>query len=190
MKRLIAVLLFAASCPIVSAFNMVMMGRRRGGNLKRSLDSAPESEKKMTSGSLRSLNQGRGQEITGVTLPAEGKVKGWAFGRDQQLACVNVGGKLYAIQGKCPRCAFDLFKGDVVTDEAFGKDIPRLACPTCATTYSLKTGKHGPALKRKGLAGFVGGLTITATINDAAEDAKCFVITRDPENGRVFCRDQ
>jgi len=168
---------------------MVMMGRPRG-NLKRSLDSEPEKEKKMTSGSLRSMNQGRGQEITGVTLPAEGNVKGWAFGKDQQIACANVEGKFYAIQGKCPRCAFDLFKGDVVTDaEAFGKDVPRLACPTCATTYSLRTGAHGPALKRTGLAGFVGGLTKTATINDSSENAKCFVITRDEDSGRVFCRD-
>lgn len=71
MKRQIAVLLLAALCSTVSAFNMVMMGRPRG-NLKRSLDSEPEKEKKMTSGSLRSMNQGRGQEITGVTLPAEG----------------------------------------------------------------------------------------------------------------------
>lgn len=102
-----------------------------------------------------------------------GNVKGWAFGKDQQIACANVEGKFYAIQGKCPRCAFDLFKGDVVTDaEAFGKDVPRLACPTCATTYSLRTGAHGPALKRTGLAGFVGGLTKTATINDSSENAK------------------
>lgn len=188
---IIPVLVAVLSCPSVFGFNLVMMGRRKGaGNLKRSLDLIPESDKQMSSSNLKSLNQGRGQEITGVTLPAEGKVKGWEFGKNQQIACANVDGKYYAIQGKCPRCAFDLFKGDIVTDEAFGKDIPRLACPTCATTYSLRTGVHGPALKRKGLAGFVGGLTKTATINEAAVNAKCFVITRDFENGRVFCRDQ
>jgi len=172
---------------------MVMMGRQKG-NLKRSLDPSRDGEAKRVKGSdrgsLRSLNQGRGQEITGVTLPAEGKVKGWAFGEDQQIACANVDNKFYAIQGKCPRCAFDLFKGDVVTnEEAFGKDVPRLACPTCGTTYSLRTGKHGPALKRGGLAGFVNGLTKTSTMNDASVDAKSFVITRDEESGRVFCRD-
>lgn len=169
---------------------MVLMGRRKGaGNLKRSLDLIPESDKKMSSSNIKRMNQGRGQEITGVTLPSEGKVKGWEFGKDQQIACANVDGKYYAIQGKCPRCSFDLFKGDLVTDQAFGKDIPRLACPTCATTYSLRTGAYGPALKRTGLAAFVGGLTKTATINESAENAKCFVITRDFENGTVFCRD-
>ena len=48
------------------AFHIVMMGRaRRGkGDLKRSLDGGTVNSK--------SLNQGKGQEITGVTLPADG----------------------------------------------------------------------------------------------------------------------
>jgi len=122
-------------------------------------------------------------------LETEGNVKGWEFGAGQRIACANVDGNLYAIQGDCPRCAFDLYKGDIVTDEAFG-DLPRLACPTCATTFSLKTGKHGPALKRSGLAGFVGGLAKTATINEASADAKAFVITRDQESGRVYMKER
>jgi len=49
------------------------MGRRKGaGNLKRSLDLIPESDKKMSSSNIKRMNQGRGQEITGVTLPSEG----------------------------------------------------------------------------------------------------------------------
>jgi nitrite reductase/ring-hydroxylating ferredoxin subunit len=119
-----------------------------------------------------------------------GSVKGWEFGEKQTVACANVDGNFYALQGSCPRCAFDLFKGDIVTDEAFGPDQPRLACPTCATTFSLKTGKHGAALKRTGLAGFVGGLAKTATVNDASADAKAFVITREKESGRVFCKER
>lgn len=119
-----------------------------------------------------------------------GKVKGWEFGSKKRLASANINGIFYAIQGECPRCAFDLFKGDLVTSSAFGKDVPRIACPTCASTYSLKTGKHGPALKRKGLAGWVGGLATTATINDQGKDAMVYTITRDKETGQVFCKDR
>ncbi len=157
------------------------------------VSNSPTSKKKLgktnpEKSKIASLNQGRGQEITGVTLPAEGNVKGWEFGKGQSITCANVEGNFYAIQGDCPRCAFDLYKGDLINDEAFG-DLPRIACPTCATTFSLKSGAHGPALKRTGLAGFVGGLAKTATVNDAMKDAKAFVITRD-EDGRVFMKER
>ena len=49
-----------------------MMGRR-GGNLKRRLNDESFSSKSKSS-SVASLNKGRGQEITGVSLPAEGKL--------------------------------------------------------------------------------------------------------------------
>jgi hypothetical protein len=58
-----------------AAFQLVMMGSRRGKGvgLKRSLDSTTIGDKKSTQGkSAKSLNQGRGQEITGVTLPTNG----------------------------------------------------------------------------------------------------------------------
>jgi nitrite reductase/ring-hydroxylating ferredoxin subunit len=120
-----------------------------------------------------------------------GTVKGWQFGNDQKMACVNVEGTYYALQADCPRCAFDLFKGTVVTDEAFAaSEMPRLACPTCSTTYGLKTGTHGPALKRTGLSGFVGGLAKTATVDSSSKDAKAYTITCDPSDGRVFCRER
>ena len=159
----------------------VLNGRRKGG-LKESLEGDPKNPK--------SLNQGRGQEITGVTLPAEGKIKGWEFGNDLRMAAAQVDGNFYAVQGECPRCAFDLWKGTLVTDDAFGPDLPRVACPTCATTFSLKTGTHGPALKRTGLSGFVGRLAKTATINDASRDVKAYIITRDSETGQVFCKER
>lgn len=104
-----------------------------------------------------------------------------------------VEGSFYAVQGNCPRCAFDLYKGDIVTDEAFGDnpgDLPRIACPTCSTTFGLKNGKTGPALKRTGLAGFVGSLTKTATRTDAYEDATAYVITREADTGRVFMKER
>jgi len=104
------------------------------------------------------------------------------------MACANIGGRFYGIQGACPRCAFDLWKGTIVTDEAFGLDIPRVACPTCSTTFSLTTGKHGPPLKRSGLAGFVGGLALTATVQDSAKDAKVYTIAT--EQDRIFCRER
>ena len=156
----------------------VLNGKRKGG-LKKSLEGDPKS-----------LNQGRGQEITGVTLPAEGKIKGWEFGNNMRIAAAQVEGNFYAVQGECPRCAFDLWKGTLVTDEAFGPDLPRVACPTCATTFSLKTGTHGPALKRTGLSGFVGKLAKTATVNDASRDAQAYIITRDSETGQVFCKER
>eukprot|EP00568_Trieres_chinensis_P010560 CAMPEP_0183306904 /NCGR_PEP_ID=MMETSP0160_2-20130417/15289_1 /TAXON_ID=2839 ORGANISM="Odontella Sinensis, Strain Grunow 1884" /NCGR_SAMPLE_ID=MMETSP0160_2 /ASSEMBLY_ACC=CAM_ASM_000250 /LENGTH=178 /DNA_ID=CAMNT_0025470383 /DNA_START=129 /DNA_END=665 /DNA_ORIENTATION=- len=172
------------------ALNLVMMGSRRGkGNLKRSLDPSTLGDSAKEP-SPKSLNQGRGQEITGVTLPADGKIKGWEFGNNQRMACANVDGKFYAVQGACPRCAFDLFRGTIVTDEAFGPDVPRVACPTCATTFSLRTGTHGPPLKQKGLAAFVGNLAKTATIDDASKDAKAYIITRDEETGQVFCKER
>ena len=72
-----------------------MAKRGKKGNLKRTLidDDASNSPK-----SSRSLNQGRGQEITGVTLPAERTLKGWEFGEGVRMACANVGGKFYALQ--------------------------------------------------------------------------------------------
>jgi nitrite reductase/ring-hydroxylating ferredoxin subunit len=103
------------------------------------------------------------------------------------MACANVGGKLYALQGDCPRCAFDLWKGDLICDDPAWEDLPRVACPTCSITFSFTSGKYGPPLKRKGLAGFVGGLTKSATAGEAAKDAEAFQITQD-EDGRVYCR--
>ena len=164
-----------------TSLTVVMMGKGRG-NLKKALQGDPTNP--------RSLNQGRGQEITGVTLPAEGMIKGWEFGNNQKMACAQVDGGFYAVEGACPRCAFDLWKGDLVTDEAFGPDLPRVACPTCATTFSLKTGKHGPPLKRTGLTGFVTGLAKSATVNEASKDAKAYSITRDAETGQVFCKER
>ncbi len=76
-----------------------------------------------------------------------------------------------------------------MTDPAFGDnpgDLPRIACPTCSTTFSLRNGKHGPAIKRTGLAGFVGSLAKSATIGDAAADAKAFKLTVDQDSGKVF----
>jgi len=107
----------------------------------------------------------------------------------QFLLRYNSNGLLLSIQGQCPRCAFDLFKGDVIADDAAFEDLPRLACPTCSITYSLRTGKRGPAIKRTGLQAFVGNLAKSATESEGTRDAKCFQISRD-EEGRVFCREK
>merc|ERR1712232_1042571 len=159
---------------VVDSFTLVMMGARRGKkrNLKQLLSEDGTQ-------SAKSINRGRGQEITGVSLPAAGAVKGWEFGNDVRMACANVDGQFYALQGECPRCGFDLWKGDVIADDPGFKDLPRLACPTCATTFSLVSGKPGPPLKRKGLAGFVGNLAKSATATESEKTAKAFQITRD-----------
>jgi nitrite reductase/ring-hydroxylating ferredoxin subunit len=114
-------------------------------------------------------------------------LKGWEFGEGVRMACCNYNGRFYAIQGDCPRCGFDLWKGDLITDEEAWEDCPRVACPTCSTTYSLRNGRHGPPIKRTGLQAFVGGLAKSATMDDASKDAKAFKITRD-EDEKVFCR--
>jgi len=67
---------------------------------------------------------------------------------------------------------------------------PRVACPTCATTYSLKTGKFGPELKQTGLAGFVNTWAKTATVNNASRDVAAFAITAEEGTGQVFCRER
>jgi nitrite reductase/ring-hydroxylating ferredoxin subunit len=173
----------------VNSFSLVMMAARKGrGNLKKSLQGESVSKKK-NANPTNALNQGKGQEITGVTLPAEGAMKGWEFGDKVTMVCANVGGRFYAVQGDCPRCAFDLWKGDLIADDPAFENLPRVACPTCATTFSLASGKYGPQLKRTGLAGFVGGLTNTATAGDKPADAKAFQITLE-EDGRVYCRDK
>jgi nitrite reductase/ring-hydroxylating ferredoxin subunit len=177
----------------VSSFTLVMMGARRGksGNLKRALQDQPPSVA-TTGKKSKKKNTNPWQEITGVTLPAPRTIKGWEFGNNLRLACTNVDGNFYALQGDCPRCAFDLWKGDLLTDaEVWGKDaVPCVACPTCATTYSFRTGRYGPPMQRRGLAGFVGNLAKTATEMDAKKNARAFEIKRDPDDGRVYCREQ
>jgi nitrite reductase/ring-hydroxylating ferredoxin subunit len=163
---------------------MVKRGRRKGGDtLRRTLDGETSAN--------NNNNNGRGQEITGVTLPKAGELKGWEFGERKRLACANVGGKFYGIQGACPRCAFDLWQGDIIDtsmgNDAGFEDLPRIACPTCSTTYSLISGKFGPPLKRKGLAGFVGNLAKQATRGDKPMNAEVYQISRDDTDGRVFC---
>ena len=135
--------------PQAEALTLTMMGRRKG-RLQDQL-----SSKSMNRGNASKNTKDKGQLLLGVTFPEELKVKGWEFGDDKRMACARVEGKLYALEGECPRCGFDLYRGKVVYNEAFGDD-PVLACPTCSTTYNLKTGKSGPPLKQEGLAGFVG----------------------------------
>ena len=67
---------------------------KRGKGLQRALEDDGTVKPK----SSRSFNQGKGQEITGVTLPGEGSIKGWEFGEGVKLAVANVGGKFYALQ--------------------------------------------------------------------------------------------
>ena len=171
------------------------------------------------------------------------------------MACANVDGNFYAVDGRCPRCSFDLYRGTLLVDaevsffrggcfrtrrgleESSSSSLflralfitrsgvqvrhryllfsncvsfisidrtcvfrikmtlfpwkePRVACPTCSVTYSLKTGKHGPELKRAGIAGFVSTWTKTATRSQASQDVSAFIITRNEETGSVYCRER
>mmetsp|Transcript_32081 Transcript_32081/g.96142 ORF Transcript_32081/g.96142 Transcript_32081/m.96142 type:complete len:119 (-) Transcript_32081:557-913(-) len=113
MKRIGSV--FAVALPAIlslssrtDAFSLVMMGSRRGkGNLKRSLDPSTMGDKSRPM-SVKSLNQGRGQEITGVTLPAEGEY--------HVISCTPICHHLNkALESFCVHCSFtdnpDLFLG-------------------------------------------------------------------------------
>jgi nitrite reductase/ring-hydroxylating ferredoxin subunit len=178
----------AAGIRPTTAFTLTMMGTRRGqgGNLKRSLDDTKSSSSKK----LRSGVGGRGQEITGVTLPEQGKIKGWAFGEGRTVACANVNGKYLAVDGECPRCGFDLYKGKILDDVDVWGVEPHVACPTCAATYSLQTGYFGPDYKATGLAGFVNTWAKTATIGNALKNVQAYVISKDEDTGKVFYRER
>jgi nitrite reductase/ring-hydroxylating ferredoxin subunit len=136
---------------------------------------------------LRSLIPAFYNFVVGLLL-GKGKIKGWEFGDGVRVACCNVNGRYFAIQGQCPRCAFDLWKGDLIVNDSAWDDLPRVACPTCATTFSMRSGKHGPPIKRAGLQAFVSGLAKSATVNEASKDAKAFMITVDDQDGKVYCR--
>lgn len=189
---------------VVSSYRpsfLLMMGSRRStkrSDLKKKLlgDDIISSPRKYDNtnsitnvGNWKSLNQGKGQEIMGVTLPSQDKeIKGWVVGEDnQRVACANVNGKYYAVQGECPRCAFDLYRGKVVNVER-SKD-PHVACPTCGATFSLRTGKRGPVIANDGfLSGFVNNLAKSATIGNSSKDAKAYIITVDTEK-KVFYKE-
>lgn len=81
-------------------FSIVLMAAKRGkkGDLQRVLHDDDTETQSTPPKSSRSLNQGRGQEITGVTLPAEGRLKGWEFGEGVRMVCANVNGKFFALQ--------------------------------------------------------------------------------------------
>ena len=123
MRQSALLILFLSAIGAVNSFNMVMMARRGKGGLQ-NLDGDSDAKP----GSINSLNKGKGQEITGVTLPAsgksdvlfclsatrtfsrshahlflvigirKGKIKGWEFGDKVTVACANVDGILYAIE--------------------------------------------------------------------------------------------
>jgi nitrite reductase/ring-hydroxylating ferredoxin subunit len=101
-----------------------------------------------------------------------------------------VDGKYLAVDGRCPRCGFDLFKGKLLDDAEVWGPEPHVSCPTCAATYSLKTGKFGPEYKATGLAGFVNTWAKTATIGNGSKNVLAFVITRDEETGKVYYRER
>ena len=192
LRRIVVLLLLILTTTYVVeygyCFSLVMMGTKRGkSNLKKILN---EESTTTTSNSNKSMNNGRGQEITGVTLPEPGKAKGWEFGNNVKMVCANVGieNQYYALQGNCPRCGFDLWKGTLlVNDPAWEGTQPCIACPTCSTTFSLKTGKYGPVYKRSGLQGFVNNLAKSAT---TGADAKAYLITKDTDTGKIYCRER
>jgi nitrite reductase/ring-hydroxylating ferredoxin subunit len=187
----LAMFLALFSAETGECFHLVMMGARRG---KGSLENVLKGRSSSTKKSRGIPNQGRGQEITGVTLPENRSIKGWEFGNSTRLAATSVDGRYYALQGECPRCGFDLWKGDLITSEDAGfinHEPPLVACPTCSSTFSFRSGKFGPVYQRQGLRAFVGNLAKAATSGEAGANAKAFIVTKDDEDGgRVFLRER
>ena len=64
LLAVVVMVLVVVPAPGAHGFHMIMMARRGKGNLQRSLESDGTSK-----GSAAVRNQGKGQEITGVTLP-------------------------------------------------------------------------------------------------------------------------
>ena len=65
---------------------------------------------------------------------------GAGAGQCRVVAYANVDDEIYAIQAAgCPRCAFDLYEGDIVVNDDSFEDLPprTIACPTCATRKCL-----------------------------------------------------
>jgi nitrite reductase/ring-hydroxylating ferredoxin subunit len=176
-RGMIIVFVCLLNLQVVSSFHFVLMPPKGSQRIKSLADELNKEPANL------------GQEITGVTLPGEGQIKGWEFGDAVRVACANVDGSYFAVQGQCPRCAFDLWKGDLIENDPAWEDLPRLACPTCSTTYSLRSGRPGPPLKRNGVQAIVANLALTSTKSDAGKVAKAFLITRDAA-GRVYCKER
>lgn len=88
LQRILYFFIYVGMCLSYStAFTLHMMGGRRGkGELKQRLvgdKSVKNSSNNMKSNksAVASLNQGRGQEITGVSLPSEGESLTVCMGR-------------------------------------------------------------------------------------------------------------
>lgn len=168
-----------------------MAGRRssrKGGGIKKALDELENGPSNAVNRKVKSLNGGKGQEITGVSLPKEGEMKGWQFGEDKTITCTKFSGNYYALSGTCPRCAFDLFRGKNLVDDPGWPD-PSVACTTCYTTYNWMNGQAGATMKKKGFAGFVGGLAASATVGATGKNVDSFVITVDDDD-RIFCKER
>lgn len=91
-KILLMLLLGLSLSLAVEGFSVVFMAKRGKGGLKRNLDDDDKATE------AKAANGGKGQEITGVTMPADGKVRGWEFGENVRMACANVDGKFYALE--------------------------------------------------------------------------------------------
>ena len=96
MIRQLLLLVLVALCVLEQAqsFHVTFMAKRGKGSLKKRLDEDGSSG----STNPNSLNKGLGQEITGVSLPPDGAVKGWEFGEKKTMVCANVGGRFYALE--------------------------------------------------------------------------------------------
>lgn len=99
-------------------------------------------------------------EISGISLPRKDReIKAWDLNIGSQrkvLVAARSGDKIFVLDGECSKCAWDMWKGQVVSGE-------RIACPLCGSCYSLANGDPQGSVQRSGFSGFVGGLANQAT---------------------------
>jgi len=86
------------------------------------------------------------KEVAKIDSIPQGTVKGVELD-GQSILLANLGGKYYAVKGKCPHMGGDLSKGKL--------DGNILTCPRHGSKYDLTTGKNmgGPKIGLLKLAG-------------------------------------
>jgi nitrite reductase/ring-hydroxylating ferredoxin subunit len=184
--------------PTMSPHRRIVAGGRGGSSIaalgarrKGSLDKLMEDAESEPSG----INSGFWTRVSGVSLPPEGAKKAWELeldGNKVTVAAFRIDSTLYALGNECPRCAFDLWRGTLIRGQPGSgssrgqKGEPKISCPLCGTTYDLATGQAGEPMKRSGISGWVGGLTLGATSEADAKKGATVVPLKVEKRDEVF----
>lgn len=190
---ILAIPLLTLSLPCSAFFSgchTAIVSNRRGPTVSRypTRNVVMMSSRKGALGRRMEENSSMWTAVSGITLPEKDRsMKAWELdlnGEALKLTAIRVSGRLFCLEGACSRCSFDLWRGTIIPPDERGTG-GKVACPLCGTTYSLNSGVAGAPLERKGLNGWLGGLTQTATIGNAAKGVTP-VPVKLPEGGGVL----